>query len=397
MNTQNKRIRWLYLAIGTAALLFAGIIYGWSVLKAPLAAEFGWTASALSLNFTFTMCFFCVGGIVGGMLSARLGFRLTCIISAILAGSGFALSAAMCDSIIVLYISYGLMGGLGIGMAYNAVISTVSMWFPDKKGLCSGVLMMGFGASTLILGKLADSIISTPEMGWRTAFRIIGIALGIVILIAGTIIKRPEQVGASKKAAPEDDGKSYTAVKMLKSAAFRKAFILLVFLVAVGNTVISMAKDLAISVGIAATAATTLVGVLSVCNGLGRVITGAVFDKYGRRTTMLGANIVTICAACIILAAVLTDSAVLCVAGLCLAGLSYGTCPTISSAFTSEVFGPKHFAVNFSIMNCNLIFASFIATGSSLIFSATGGYGTSFILLLGLSIIALFINIGLED
>ena len=292
MNTQNKRIRWLYLAIGTAALLFAGIIYGWSVLKAPLAAEFGWTASALSLNFTFTMCFFCVGGIVGGVLSARLGFRLTCIISAILAGSGFALSAAMGDSIIVLYISYGLMGGLGIGMAYNAVISTVSMWFPDKKGLCSGVLMMGFGASTLILGKLADSIISTPEMGWRTAFRIIGIALGIVILIAGTIIKRPEQVGASKKAVPEDDGKSYTAVKMLKSAAFRKAFILLVFLVAVGNTVISMAKDLAISVGIAATAATTLVGVLSVCNGLGRVITGAVFDKYGRRTTHLGANLV---------------------------------------------------------------------------------------------------------
>lgn len=102
-------------------------------------------------------------------------------------------------------------------------------------------------------------------------------------------------------------------------------------------------------------------------------------------------------AACIILAAVLTGSAVLCVAGLCLAGLSYGTCPTISSAFTSEVFGPKHFAVNFSIMNCNLIFASFIATGASLIFSATGGYGTSFILLLGLSIIALFINIRLED
>lgn len=397
MNTKNKTLRWLYLAVGTAALLFAGIIYGWSILKAPLAAEFGWTASALSLNFTFTMCFFCLGGIVGGMLLARIGFRLTCIISAILAGSGFAISAAVGGNIMVLYISYGLMSGLGIGMAYNAVISTVSMWFPDKKGLCSGVLMMGFGASTLILGKLADSIINNPEMGWRTAFRIIGIALGVIILIAGAIIKRPEQSEALKKAVLEDDGKSYTAVKMLKSAAFRKAFILLVFLVAVGNTVISMAKDLALSVDIAASTATTLVGVLSICNGLGRVITGAVFDKYGRRTTMLGANIITICAACITLAAVLMGSAVLCVAGLCLAGLSYGTCPTICSAFTSEVFGPKHFAVNFSIMNCNLIFASFIATGASLIFSATGGYGASFILLLGLSIIALFINIRLDD
>lgn len=83
---KSQSSRWLYLILGTASLLFAGIIYGWSILKAPLAAEFGWSASALSLNFTLTMCFFCLGGMLGGILMKKLGFRLACLISAILCG-----------------------------------------------------------------------------------------------------------------------------------------------------------------------------------------------------------------------------------------------------------------------------------------------------------------------
>ncbi len=163
-----------------------------------------------------------------------------------------------------------------------------------------------------------------------------------------------------------------------------------------GNTVISMARDLALSVGAVESLATLLVGVLSVCNGLGRVITGAVFDRFGRKTTMLGANIVAIFAAGLTLLAVFTSSTVLCVVGLCLTGISYGSCPTISSAFISEVFGSKYFALNFPIMNCNLVFASLIATGTSLITAATNGYSGAFILLLALSVIALFLNLSLR-
>ena len=123
----------------------------------------------------------------------------------------------------------------------------------------------------------------------------------------------------------------------------------------------------------------------------------AVFDRFGRRITMLGANIGAICAAAITLLAILTRSSVLCVVGLCLTGLSYGTCPTISSAFISEVFGTKYFSMNFPIMNCNLILASFIATGASLITGATGTYIGAFVLLLVLSIVALGLNISLKD
>ena len=155
---EKKNTRWLYLVIGTIALLFAGIIYVWSILKAPLAMEFGWTASELSLNFTLMMCFFCLGGMLGDVLMKKADFLPTCICSAVLSAAGFVIASTIQGSIGLLYLSYGIMSGLGIGIAYNCLISTVNAWFPDRKGLCSGVFMMGSGASALILGSLAECL-----------------------------------------------------------------------------------------------------------------------------------------------------------------------------------------------------------------------------------------------
>ena len=408
MEGQNSVLsrRWVYLCLGTLALLFAGIIYGWSILKAPLAEEFGWSSSALSLNFTLTMCFFCLGGMLGGVLLKRFPFRSVCILAACLSMIGFVSAASLEGKIGRLYFSYGFLAGLGIGIAYNSIISTVSAWFPDKKGLCSGVLMMGFGASALVVGSLADRMIANPSFGWRGTYRSLGYALGIILFMTALILKRPETnavnakpIEYQKEAASTDSGtkRDFTTSEMLRSLRFWKAFFCIIFLSSVGSTVISMAKDLALSVGTAAATATLLVGLLSVCNGLGRVITGALFDRFGRRKTMVGANITTICAAGITLLAMLSNSKLLCIIGLCLTGLSYGTCPTISSAYISEVFGTKYFSMNFPIMNCNLIFASFIATGASLISSATGGYAGAFILLLALSVVALLLNLSLKD
>ena len=159
MKTTNQEIsaRWGYLAIGVFAMLFAGVLYAWSILKAPLAAEFGWRASELALNFTLAMSFFCIGGLLGAQISKRIGHRAALMISGALAAVGFILTASLRDtSVVMLYISYGVLTGTSIGIAYNVTIGTVSAWFPDKKGLCSGCLMMGFGASALILGNMAD-------------------------------------------------------------------------------------------------------------------------------------------------------------------------------------------------------------------------------------------------
>lgn len=398
---QSIHHRWLYLILGVLSMLFAGIVYAWSILKAPFLEQFGWGASALALNFTLTMSFFCIGGLLGSKLAARIGVKLSTVLSGILAGAGFLLTSLLDGSnVVLLYITYALMAGLGIGIAYIVIISTVNAWFPDKKGLSSGSLMMGFGASSLVLGNLANSMFAIPAFGWRTTYAILGIATAIALTIAGLVIRRPApgqdlpQPKALKAGRKENfESRDYTPLQMLHRPTFWCAFLLLVCLTAVGNSVISFARDLALSVGAKAALATTLVGVLAVCNGLGRVITGAVFDAMGRRFTMTAATILVIIAAGVTLLSVVVGSVGLCIVGLCLTGISYGTSPTVASVFTSTFYGQKYFPTNFSITNFNLMCASFVATICSNLLTISGGYTAPFILLLVLSSMTFVLNL----
>ncbi len=400
---RNIAKRWAILIAGVCTMLFAGIIYAWSILKTPFAAELGFASSVLALNFTLTMSFFCIGGFLSSRLVRRIGTRLTILFAGILAGLGFVLSPVVgATGPIALYITYAFMSGLGIGMAYIVIISTVNAWFPDRKGLSSGILMMGFGASTLILGNLSDKLFAT-ELGFRGTYTAIGIALCVVIGLASFVIQGPPAdtvFPESKKkvsAKGEDfEIRDYKPSEMVKRFTFWRAFVALVCLTAVGSSVISFARDLALSVGAETALATTLVGVLSVCNGLGRVITGAVFDARGRKFTMISASVLTVVAACTTLVAVKVDSLVLLVIGLCLTGISYGTSPTISAAFTAAFYGQKHFATNLSISNFNLMAASFVATACSALLTSSGGYSAPFVLLLSLSVAALVLNFSIK-
>lgn len=396
----NTQVRWFYLLIGVISMLFAGVLYAWSILKAPLSLEFGWSPSQLALNFTIAMTFFCIGGLLGAQISKRAGHRTALFISGISSAIGFVLTSAIrTDAIWMLYISYGILAGIGIGIAYNVVIATVSAWFPDKKGLCSGCLMMGFGASALVLGNAADSMFKS-SLGWRTTFIILGVAICMFIVMSALLLKKPDsstllpQPKQSAAVKSEDfDRLDFTSLQMLYRPSFWMAFVCISFLAAVGSSVISFAKDLALSVDAPESLAVSLVGVLSVCNGLGRIITGAVFDAIGRRRTMLCANALTILAAIMTLLAVSAKSLPLCIVGLCLTGISYGSCPTITAAFTSSFFGMKYFSTNMALMTFTVMGGSLIATLSNKILEITGGYSAPFIMLLSLTFVAMILNL----
>ncbi len=396
----NLNKRWLFLVVGVFTMLFSGVLYAWSILKSPFAEVFQWGTSMLALNFTFTMCFFCLGAFFGSLICKRIGPKITLIIAGLLVGAGFISTGFLkAELTYLLFITYALLAGTGIGISYNVVVSTVNSWFPDKKGLCSGCLMMGFGISTLLLGKLAEFLFKNEDFGWSKTYILFGAVVGIVIVVAGIILRRPSadmvfpQPKAKKSIKTESfEVRDFTTKEMLKSFTFWRAFVFMILITAVGNTVISFAKDLVFSFDAEESLATTLVGVLAIFNGVGRVLTGAVYDALGRKTTMLASNILTIFAAGLTLVAVLTHSLPLCIVGLCLTGLSYGSCPTITSAFTASFYGTKYFPTNYSITNFNLIIASFIATLSSSLLTSTGSYTAPFILLLALAVAALGLN-----
>ncbi len=394
----------IYLISGVFSMLFSGVLYAWSILKVPFKEAFGWTDSALALNFTVTMCFFCLGAFFGSLLNKKAGVKITLITAGALVGTGFVLTGLLTQNMLpALYITYGFLAATGIGISYNVTVSTVNAWFPDKKGLSSGLLMMGFGVSTLLLGNIISSLFEAENVGVTKTYILLGLITAAVITASGFILKKPSEdtvlpeAKITKTAKAESfEAVDFTPLQMVKSLTFIRAFICMAFITAVGNCVISFARDLMLSVDAAPSLATTLVGVLSVFNGVGRILTGILFDKAGRKITMISANILTIIAAAVTLTAVITSSLPLCIAGLCLTGISYGSCPTVTSAFTMAFYGKKSFATNYSIMNFNLIFASFFATFSSTLLTNTGSYVAPFIMLLVLSVLALGLNFSIR-
>ena len=127
-----KLNRWVYAIVGVIVLIFAGLIYAWSVLASPIAASTGWQPDSMSLTFTIAMSFFCLGGLVGGLLNGKINVRVNVIAAAVLFLLGFFITSRT-SSIAMLYFGFGVCSGFASGLAYNAVMSTISTWFPDKQ------------------------------------------------------------------------------------------------------------------------------------------------------------------------------------------------------------------------------------------------------------------------
>lgn len=406
MSAQNNlKKRWIYLATGIFAMLFSGVLYAWSILKVPFKEDYGFAEKVLSLNFTITMCFFCLGAFFGSLICKKIGVKLTLILAGLLVGAGFVSTGLLTaqSSPWLLYITYAILAGTGIGISYNVVVSTVCSWFPDRKGFCSGCLMMGFGISTLLMGNVINAMFANSAFGVSKTYILIGAIIAAVLVAAGLILRKPSAEDklpspkSSKNVKKEAfESRDFKTSEMLKSFTFWRAFACMAFITAVGNSVISFARDLVISVDAAPALAVTLVGVLSVFNGIGRILTGALYDALGRRTTMISANVLTIVAAGITLLAVQLHSLPVCIIGLCLTGLSYGSCPTVTSAFASSFYGQKYFSVNYSLMNFNLIVAAFIANFSNSLLAQYGNYTAPFAMLLILAVCALGLNFSVK-
>lgn len=388
MKNKILRCRRRYLAICGLGLLFVGIIYAWSILKVPFAESFGWQSSELALNYTISMSFFCIGSLLAGWLFKKIRPAVLLLTGAFLTGVGFCLTAMLSGrSILLLYLFYGVLGSLGIGIAYNALLTIGNAWFPDKKGTSSGLLMMCFGLSSLVLGKLAAAMFDAEMIGWHRGYLILGILIAIVLAICAVTLRLPGSTDALPEAAKKKRNaenvtvRDYTPTEMIRRPTFWIYYVYGILAAAVGSATISFAKELIMSFGADASFAATLVGVLSLCNGLGRVLCGLSFDQFGRKSTMLLASLITLAAPAMMLAALFSGSLPLAAAALGVTGISFGTAPTIGSAFISTFYGTKHYAINYGISNSKLMISSFAATLASMLLTTTGGYVAPFAML----------------
>lgn len=394
--------RWKHAIVGVIVLMFAGMIYAWSVLSAPIAQEFTvWTKAQLSLTFTLVMILFCLGQLICGVLSKKMSVKVNLWISAVLFLMGFVITSKM-HSLIVLYISFGIICGLASGLSYNGVLSTVIKWFPDKKGLISGILLMGFGIGSFIIGKVYQAYTPADIGGWRSSFVVMGITSFIVLLVCGYFIKKPPEnyvppVNEKTTMKMNDVGLDVNATVMLKESVFWIYYVWAIAMSAAGLAIISQAAGMIKEIGpdITPGAIATLVGMISISNGVGRVITGGMYDRLGRKIAINMVNTLFILTAVFMMLALYNSNLIFLIVGFITAGLAYGGVPTCNSAFISSTFGPSNYPVNFPIVNTVLIFASFSSIIAGGLYDSSQSYMSTFILILGLAVVGIICSFGI--
>ena len=395
--------RWVYAIVGVIVLLFAGLVYAWSVLSTPIAAEFtDWSKAQLSMTFTIVMIMFCIGSLLCGLLSGKLSAKMSVRIGAVLFLLGFFL-ASRTQSLAMLYIGFGVLCGLSSGLCYNAVMSTMVRWFPDRPGLISGVLLMGFGGGSFIIGKLYQAWTPVEIGGWRASFLVMGIIIFVVLAICSFFFVAPgadfvAPAAKNSKAAVKIAGKEYKPLEMVKKPSFWLYYVWAIALSAAGLALISQASGVVweASASQTAGAVATIVGLISICNALGRVLFGGMYDKYGRSLSMQLVNILFIITSGVLILALAAKSVVVVIIGFILGGLAYSGITPTNSAFCRAYFGPANYPVNFSLINSNLIFASFGSTVSGALFDASGSYNVTFFLIIGLAVVGILCSLAIS-
>ncbi|MEC5424068.1 OFA family MFS transporter [Virgibacillus sp. C22-A2] len=283
--------RWLIAASAVGIHISIGSAYAWSVYTNPLADQFGWGTTEISLAFSIAIFMLGFSAAFMGKFVEKHGPRKSGMLAAIFFGIGVAGSglATAAGSLYMLYLFYGVIGGIGLGIGYIAPVSTLVKWFPDRRGLATGLAIMGFGFAALISGPAAAALINS--IGITTTFFVMGAIYFIVMMLASQYLAPPpkgwvpegyiekEQNGGKIKA----DLSQLTANEAIKTRRFWMLWMMLFLNVTCGIAVIAVASPMAQGItGMTPIAAAAMVGVMGLFNGAGRIGWASLSDYIGR-------------------------------------------------------------------------------------------------------------------
>jgi len=366
------------LAVGAVVLMFAGLIYSWSVLSAPLYA-FGWSETSLTFNYTLTIIMFSAGGLLSGFLARRFSVRMRLIPSALALTAGIWLSSLLQpgDSILKLYVAYGTLAGLAVGVVFNTTVTSMNLWFPDHEGLASGLLLACFGMGSFFISLVCGRLISDGIMAWRAVYRLLGVVAGAIILGGAAVLRTPPQDAVFPAPADKShtiSSHSFTPHEMMATSAFLLMFVAFPIGASVGASAISLSRNLLMSVSMQEKTAIFCASFISIMNGLGRMTAGELVDRLGIKRSMTICFLLCTLGGALLLAGAVAVSPLLSAVGIFVCGFSYGFPTTLASTSSLEFYGPDNYSLNYGIFNFNSVICAVIPTVFSWISEAGGSY-----------------------
>ncbi|HFO0395964.1 TPA: OFA family MFS transporter [Streptococcus pyogenes] len=342
-----KTKRYIIATAGILLHLMLGSTYAWSVYRNPILQETGWDQAPVA--FAFSLSIFCLGlsAAFMGNLVEQYGPRLTGTVSAILYASGNMLTGLAIDrkEIWLLYIGYGVIGGLGLGAGYITPISTIIKWFPDKRGMATGFAIMGFGFASLLTSPIAQWLIETE--GLVATFYLLGLIYLIVMLFASQLIIKPTAAEIAILDKKRLQNNSYliegmTAKEALKTKSFYCLWVILFINITCGLGLISvvapMAQDLT---GMSPEMSAIVVGAMGIFNGFGRLVWASLSDYIGRRVTVILLFLVSII---MTISLIFAHSSLIFMISIATLMTCYGAGFSLIPPYLSDLFGAKELA-----------------------------------------------------
>lgn len=386
MNQIKIMNRWWVVVGALVIQVSLGAVYIWSVFQSPLLEFFPtWTETQVTLPAQIVLACFALAVIFGGRLQDRFGPRIIATAGGIILGAGlilarFAYVFEPSIALVWLIMTYAVMGGIGIGTAYVCPIATCVKWFPDKRGLVTGLAVAGFGAGAFFFAPLARSLVcgdayqlfnvalfNMPQIGVFNAFMTLGIIFLLIVVIGAQLLKnppegyKPEGWNPPAAAAHSPAKTDYSPSEMLRTPAFWLLWITYFAGCTAGLQIIMKASPIwqsfafgemtgpiphATYLSVTAVGATA-VSILAIFNAAGRIVWGKISDMMDRRITLMIMFI--LCAAAMFTLDFMRVFP-LYVTGISIVALCFGGFLSLYPALTADFFGTKHIGVNYGWM-----------------------------------------------
>jgi MFS transporter, OFA family, oxalate/formate antiporter len=386
----NASDRWLLVVAAFLVQLALGAIHAWSVFVNPLRDQMGWSRTEATLPYIVTIGVFFLGAFVGGRLQDRIGPRPVALAGGITYATGVMLASLVQtpDQLWLLVLTYGVIAGIGLGAGYIVPIAMLVKWFPDKRGLITGVAVGGFGAGALITAPVAGCLMDRSHVA--QVFLPLGVVYLVATIVGGLFFRNAPGAGAAAGFEPVTRGTvrathSYTLAEALCTPQWYRMTAILALNVAAGIALIGHASPAAQDLANASkSTADGLVGVLAILNGVGRVLWGWISDSIGRmRALVMMLAIQGICFAFLPWASSIGVFALLAALIYLCYGGGFGTVPAAAADF----FGPVNAGAIYGAMMVGFSIGGVLGlVATAAIADATDGYTAAFLVVAGMAL-----------
>lgn len=342
--------RWWYVFFGIIIMICLGTVYSYSVFRVTIEKMFNIGSMQSGMPYMMALAFYAIFMFLTGKYLDKFNPKLIILIGGLLVSLGWILSS-FAPNIFILTITYGLISGAGVGIVYGVPLTVVASWFPKKKGLAVGLVLIGFGLSPLITAPLARILVE--QHGIMNAFKILGISFGLIISILSLPFKYPSESELLNLNITKHIKKSLNeinTIEMIKSKKFKGLYINFLIGTTVGLMLVGLTGSVGTElIGLSTKDISLLMALFAIFNGIGRPIFGWITDKFSTQNAMYLSYGLIISSAILILFANEGD-VLLYLISFSIFWFNLGGWLAIAPTSTLELYGTKHYSQNYGVV-----------------------------------------------